>query len=249
MKTFVVGDIHGNFKALMQCIERSGFTPSKDRLIVLGDWCDGMPDSKDVFSYLYSLPNKVMILGNHELFLLETLYTKVCQPIHYKQGGAATLASFKYDIPDEVSTFIETALPYYIDENNNLYIHGGIPGRFILPIKGCANIKSIKTTLNKLSKSELSWDRDLAFYINKCNTKTSKLFKNLNHIYLGHTTTENFHSLAPISKRGVTLLDTGAGWSGKLTIQNVETMEYFQSDLVSSLYGERKIYKDTSIYY
>jgi serine/threonine protein phosphatase 1 len=249
MRTFVIGDIHGNYKALVQCIERSGFNKLKDRLIVLGDWCDGLPDSKKVFSYLYSLPNKVMILGNHELFLLETLYTKICQPIHYKQGGAATLKSFGYDIPTEVSTFIETALPYYIDEHNNLYIHGGIPGRFILPIKGCANITSIKNLLNKLPPPELAWDRDLAFCINKLGGKTSALFKNLTHTYLGHTTTETFHSLEPISKRGITLLDTGAGWSGKLTMQNVETMEYFQSDLVSALYGERKIYKDTSIYY
>ena len=32
-------------------------------------------------------------------------------------------------------------------------------------------------------------------------------------------------------------LDTGAGWSGKLTIMNVNTHEYWQLDLSSELYG------------
>jgi serine/threonine protein phosphatase 1 len=31
-------------------------------------------------------------------------------------------------------------------------------------------------------------------------------------------------------------IDTGAGWSGKLTIMNVDTKEYWQSDLISELY-------------
>lgn len=30
MKTFVMGDIHGAYKALIQCIERSGFDKEKD---------------------------------------------------------------------------------------------------------------------------------------------------------------------------------------------------------------------------
>ena len=31
-------------------------------------------------------------------------------------------------------------------------------------------------------------------------------------------------------------MDTGAGWNGKLTIMDVDTEEYWQSDLVESLY-------------
>jgi len=32
-----MGDIHGSFKALKQCLQRSKFNYQKDRLIVLGD--------------------------------------------------------------------------------------------------------------------------------------------------------------------------------------------------------------------
>jgi serine/threonine protein phosphatase 1 len=41
MRTFAIGDIHGAYKAMMQCFERSGFDYKKDHLIVMGDVCDG----------------------------------------------------------------------------------------------------------------------------------------------------------------------------------------------------------------
>jgi hypothetical protein len=37
MKTYAIGDIHGAYKALMQCFELSEFDYKKDRLIVMGD--------------------------------------------------------------------------------------------------------------------------------------------------------------------------------------------------------------------
>lgn len=41
MKTYAIGDIHGAYKALIQCFERAKFDYEKDRLIVMGDICDG----------------------------------------------------------------------------------------------------------------------------------------------------------------------------------------------------------------
>jgi len=40
-RTLVIGDIHGAYKALVQCLERSGFDKEKDTLITIGDVCDG----------------------------------------------------------------------------------------------------------------------------------------------------------------------------------------------------------------
>jgi serine/threonine protein phosphatase 1 len=40
-KRLCMGDIHGNYKALMQCLERSNFNYEEDTLIQLGDVCDG----------------------------------------------------------------------------------------------------------------------------------------------------------------------------------------------------------------
>jgi len=35
MKTYAIGDIHGAYKAMMQCFERSKFNYEQDRLIVM----------------------------------------------------------------------------------------------------------------------------------------------------------------------------------------------------------------------
>jgi len=71
MKKFVIGDIHGNFKALKQCLVRSKFDYTKDKLIVLGDICDGFPDVKECFNELLKIKNLVYVLGNHDDWALE----------------------------------------------------------------------------------------------------------------------------------------------------------------------------------
>ena len=42
MRTFVMGDIHGAYNALLQCLKRSGFDYENDQLIQLGDVADGL---------------------------------------------------------------------------------------------------------------------------------------------------------------------------------------------------------------
>jgi len=44
MRTFVLGDIHGTYKALKQCFQKAGFDHETDQLIFLGDVCDGWPE-------------------------------------------------------------------------------------------------------------------------------------------------------------------------------------------------------------
>ena len=46
MRTFVIGDIHGGYLSLKQCLERSSFNYEEDTLISLGDICDGWPETK-----------------------------------------------------------------------------------------------------------------------------------------------------------------------------------------------------------
>ena len=55
MKTFVIGDIHGAYKALIECFEKSGFDRNKDRLICLGDVCDRSPEVKECIEELLKI--------------------------------------------------------------------------------------------------------------------------------------------------------------------------------------------------
>lgn len=47
MRTFTIGDIHGGYKALKQCLERSKFNYKEDHLIALGDIVDGWPETPE----------------------------------------------------------------------------------------------------------------------------------------------------------------------------------------------------------
>ncbi len=57
-RTFVIGDIHGAFKALQQIIERAEVTEN-DRLIFLGDFVDGWSQSFEVIQYVMELEKKI----------------------------------------------------------------------------------------------------------------------------------------------------------------------------------------------
>ena len=71
MRRFVIGDIHGGYKALLQCLERSGFDPAADLLVSLGDVCDGWPEVHKVIDELLRIRNFKMVLGNHDLWALQ----------------------------------------------------------------------------------------------------------------------------------------------------------------------------------
>jgi serine/threonine protein phosphatase 1 len=70
--------------------------------------------------------------------------------------------------------------------------------------------------------------------------KHSELFPKrlllFNEIYIGHTPTLNYKITTPMHKANVWNIDTGAAFTGKLSILNIETKEFWQSDPVMNLY-------------
>lgn len=57
INTYVVGDIHGGLKALIQVLERAEVT-ANDTLIFLGDYVDGWSESPQVLDFLIDLSKK-----------------------------------------------------------------------------------------------------------------------------------------------------------------------------------------------
>jgi len=57
-KTFVIGDIHGAYKALQQIIERASVQET-DQLIFLGDFVDGWSQSFEVIQLMTELDKKM----------------------------------------------------------------------------------------------------------------------------------------------------------------------------------------------
>ena len=225
-RTLVIADIHGGYKALCQCLERSNFVWGKDHLICLGDICDGWPEVKECVDILMSIPHLVLIAGNHDAWALEWMTTGQMQELWVEQGGQATLRSYNYKVIQEHVMFLKTAVRYYLDEENRLFVHGGID----LTIPLCEN-----------TADTCMWDRNLIRYAFATRNDKTPLAPQYKEIFVGHTTTSRMDpTLKPIIARGIIDLDTGAGWEGKLTIMDAETKEYWQSDIVKDLYPHER---------
>lgn len=223
MRTFVIGDIHGAHKALLQCIERSGFQREKDRLIALGDVCDVYPEVRQCIDELLALKHCDYIIGNHDLMAFDWATRGVKPEKWLEQGGDQTILSYQGGpMPPEHLEFLNKA-HQWLEVEGRAFVHAGFdPAR---PLK----TQSIQV---------LAWDRALlrrAWEAEKAGrAHPISCYK---EIFLGHTPAEIFQSTVPLRLCNIWALDTGAGWGGPLTIMDVDTKEYWQSDPTPMLYG------------
>lgn len=220
-KTFVIGDIHGAYRALLQCLERSGFNYEKDHLISLGDICDRGPDTKDCIDELLKIKNLTMVLGNHDFMALNWMESGTPDETWLKKGGGATINSYGTEVPQAHISLLRNALPYYI-EKNKLFVHAGIELNKKLHLqdtKVFLTDRSLATTVTKY------------FYNGNAGQSTLTTFE---EVYIGHTVSPFFK---PLQAAGVWMMDTGAGMKeGVLSMINTETKEIFSSDLIGRLY-------------
>ena len=71
--------------------------------------------------------------------------------------------------------------------------------------------------------------------------KQLHVVKDYDEVFIGHTSTSWEHKdLKPVHASNVWNLDQGGGWEGVLTLMNIDTKEFFQSDLVFTLYPNAK---------
>ncbi len=222
MRTFVVGDVHGAFLALQQCLELAAFNSEQDHLILLGDICDGYPQVKETIDYLITLPHCSMVLGNHDLWAMEWGESGIAPDIWVHQGGRQTIDSYgSANMPQTHIDFLSSA-SLWLEADNNLFVHGGFdPDR----------------PLDTQSRETLLWDRSLlqgAWYA--CRGGQSSHFGPWKMIFVGHTPTSVFNSRKPLRLGNLFALDTGAGWSGCLTILDTDSLQWWQSDPSSKLY-------------
>lgn len=239
-KTYVLGDVHGGYKALKQVLERSEFDYENDLLITLGDIADGWPDVKECVSELLKIKNRIDIRGNHDQWL-ETWMEYGTKSEHWlSQGGQASYDSYiqlRMHDPKEFGRhhdFFRKQHWYYIDDKNRLFVHGGF-----------THVRGVK---DQHSKMELLWDRslwELALMAKKQYYKFGSHFQHFpkrlglyEEIFIGHTTVTAIGKDTPQNATTVWNMDTGGGWEGKLSIMNVDTKEFFQSDLVEELYPD-----------
>jgi serine/threonine protein phosphatase 1 len=219
IRTLVLGDVHGGLRSLLQCLERSQFDYNKDRLIVLGDVADGWTEVAECFEELFRVKNLVYIRGNHDSWLKDWLKEGKKPLVWTMQGGENTMKSYfklDHDKWKVHASFLKKAPFFFVDEKNRLYVHGGIKP---------------DTLAEDNDKMYAQWDRDLW----NLRPQTCKYY---NEVFVGHTSIYNAGGGLPQNHGNVWFLDTGGGWEGKLTIMDPDTKQFWQSDVVSSLYPE-----------
>lgn len=217
-RTFVMGDIHGANRAVKQCLERSAFDYENDTLICLGDVCDGWPETKQCVDELLKIKKLIYLLGNHDSWGLQWMKGIPTSDIWLTQGGNATVESYEDGIPDTHIKFFENAHPYFIIDNR-LFVHAGF---------------DLERSLEDQTTEIFLWDRSLArLALNLFQKKEWIRLSTFKEIYIGHTPVAGGK---PIHSCEVWLMDTGAGWSGPLSMMDIETKELFASEDVPLLY-------------
>ena len=205
----------------MQCLALAEFDYQTDTLISLGDVCDGWPETAQCFDELLKMKRLIYVLGNHDQWALEWARNGSTPELWLQQGGLATINSYPQGMPFSHQKLLATGHQYYLS-GKALFVHAGIIPDEELEYQG---------------PDIFLWDRSL------CRLATKLKQEGMEHnlgkfeeIYIGHTPTIRWGESEPVKACNVWMLDTGAAWDGRLTIMNVHTKEFFQSDPVWKLY-------------
>ena len=221
MRTFVVGDIHGAYRALTQVLKRADFDYEKDTLISLGDIADGWTEVVECFEELFKIKNLKYIRSNHDQWLKDWLVKGFQPDVWTMQGGRNTQLSYlKHpELKDKHMDFLKKSKFYFLDEQNRLFVHAGIDPEL---------------SLENQDPMYMMWDR--TFWEERGKYKKIKPYK---EIYVGHTSIYR-HSKEPVMYENIIFMDTGAGWEGVLSLMDIDSKKFYQSDIVSELYPEVK---------
>lgn len=255
-----IGDQHGGFKAVKQVLERCNFNYLEDKLINLGDVCDGWSETAQLVQFWIEFKEKckhepIFLRGNHDKWCEDWLLTGSVHPYWLDNGGNSTRDSYINNpvlmVSDEHKKFFRNLHNYYIDEENRGFVHGGFISR-----KGLGH---------EPYQATYYWDRDLWNLALMSDGRVHegpenyRRFEKHKEIYIGHTSTENWkckpHYLEwtddlrqrqnapitiPMNRCNVWNVDTGGGFGGKLTVLDIDTKEFWQSDFVKDLYPDEK---------
>ncbi|MBF02649.1 MAG: serine/threonine protein phosphatase [Flavobacterium sp.] len=238
MKRFVIGDIHGGLKGLQQVLNRCHLQ-KEDKIIFLGDYVDGWSESDKVIDYLITLNNNqncVFLKGNHDDLFLNYLKTKQFNNEWFHHGGESTIEAYHKINPETIQKhilFLETLQDYYIDEDDRLFIHAGF-----------TNLKGVEF---EYFKPLFYWDRTLwecALALNPNLNRDSVYYPNrlklYHEIYIGHTPVTRIGMTIPHNVANIWNLDTGAAFKGPLTVLDIDSKEYWQSDPLHMLYPNER---------
>lgn len=235
-RTFVIGDIHGGFKALQQVMQRARIS-EQDQLIFLGDYVDGWSQPVEVIDQLIALKEShqcIFLKGNHDSLLEEWIKTRKKNQHWLDAGGKITAEAYQKLPYEKVLAhldFLASLKNYHLDKENRLFVHAGF-----------SKTSGIE---NEYYDYVFYWDRTLWETalatdprLTPEDVRYPKRFTFFKEIFIGHTPTTRIGISQPVNALNVWNADTGAAFRGPLSMMDIDTKEVFQSDPVYLLYPE-----------
>ena len=224
--TYCISDIHGEYDLFMRLLDKIKYSNS-DRLIVCGDLIDKGAASVRLAKTIFDLPNSYCIMGNHEYMFFKFYRSRMHSAIldfdailwHLQQYFPEDGNLLDWDTVDML-----VDLPYYIEENDFICVHAGIP------MDGCGRL----LPLNEVSPEEFVHDRRFK--------DPTVLPKDSKCVLFGHTPTTYINSTPKIltypkigclqgsqniSDYCKVHLDTGASMNGVLSCFCVDNCQVF----------------------
>lgn len=168
---YAIPDIHGQDALLEDALDRIARDGGKDaRIIFLGDLVDRGPNSRAVIDRLMTGQAQgrpwTVLRGNHDQMFVDFLDSGVIESphirsglswLHYRLGGAATLASYGLDVNEHTTEWEAarravpqahrdwlTALPLWQEAGELLFVHAGIRPGLSLPAQDPADLMWIR---------------------------------------------------------------------------------------------------------
>lgn len=236
MKTVLIGDIHGGFRAMKQLLETANL-PKNSKYIFVGDYVDGWSESAEVISYLIDFSKKnncIFLRGNHDELLYRYLKHGDNNPLWMAQGGESSIKSYEKLSEEEQNKhlqFFENLVNFHIDSKNRLFVHAGFTNQHGPQHEHYPNLVYWDRTL---------WEMACAMdtSIPEENDTYPKRLKLFTEIYIGHTPVTRVGFDKPANFANVWNVDTGAAFKGKISMLDVDTKEIWQSEPVYKWYPD-----------
>ena len=236
---YVMSDIHGQKRRFDSVMRQIGLR-AEDTLYVLGDVIDRNPDGIGILRRIMAMPNANMLLGNHELMMMNALYyppptDEDCpgsyyerkQALWYRNGGQVThdhLKRIKKTVRQEIFEYLDK-LPLNVE----LTVNGR---QYLLTHAAPVDLYESYDWKYKSARDFAVWMRFEKFPVLEGRT-----------VIFGHTPTHHFQSDDPMAvwdapgwigiDCGCMLPETGdprSGLRGRLACLRLDDMRVFYSE-------------------
>lgn len=254
-RRLIIGDIHARYERLRGALEKASFSPEKDILYSVGDFCDRGDKPVETLEYLMDLGGSFRpVLGNHDAWLESALITGVADPNWTDNNGGAITEKAVFSMPEDWRERLKqwlSGIPLIRVLENDIIVHGGIPaglGEDMVTriAKLDRPIPLFRMLWNGETRDELVlmdfmerfyWDRDYILSALRSvygdnpmrRTRLREPFDTEKTIWIGHSqlvSGKPFHSEA----YHLWAIDTGAGSGrGPITVMDMDTKKYWQA--------------------